>query len=122
MSATKSPKEYNPIFTDKLNGHHPNDLIVIYMKYEDRIEDNANKVNESYNKKHSGKYIPQWFSINRVDDKSSISLPASSLICTFKEIENYGRKSMSRLVRGGVRNVLFYYSSDVINMYGMSPF
>jgi len=77
-------KVFIPIHTTKLRGHHPNDLIIIYSKYQD-LE------TKELNPEFMGKYVAQWFATDYVNDKRGISMPVSTpLLFTYEQMANVG--------------------------------
>ena len=108
--------EFVPIQTEKLTGHHPNDIIVIYSKYED-LE------NKNLNPEFIGKYVPQWLVTDYVNSRRGISLPMSQpILCTYKQMYSMGRENMGKYCKGKINRILFYYSKTIISINDMTPF
>jgi hypothetical protein len=108
---------YQPTITTKLRGHGPNDLIIIYSKFEDLIS------KERHIESALGKYIPQWFGIDYQTETSGITIPADQItICTYEQMEEFGRKMMKGVVKGKIAKVLFYYSDSILAVNDMDPF
>lgn len=108
----------SPLHTDKIKGHNPNDILIIYLKYEDMVKDETKR--ESYAK---GLYVPQWFATDLVSETAGIFLSTNTpTLCTYKQMEEMARNKMDRFIRGGVSAVKYYYSNTLMSINGMNSF
>jgi len=107
--------------TNALSGHHENDLIIIYSKYEDLAWDPAEQEPDKM-----GLYIPQWFTIDCVRDTRGISCSSGipTLCLSYRQMEEMGRKTVERMPIKAfkIRKVLFYYTKETISINGQDPF
>lgn len=111
-----------PEHTDNaLSGHHPNDLIIIYSKYEDLLEHD-----QEQNANMKGGYVPQWFMIDCVDDTRGFSTsPTKALVCqSYEQMDRFGREAIlnARTSKKNIRKVVFYYVTSVTSVSGIQPF
>lgn len=108
-------KAFTPNHTQKLRRHHPNDIIIIYSKYEDVKDDN--------HPDYVSKFFPQWVGTDYVNDRTGITIPLNELIlCTYPQMANLATKYISQVCNSKVRKILFYYSPTVIVINNMEPF
>ena len=105
--------------TNALSGHHENDLIIIYSKYEDLLAAHITP-----NPAMKGKYVPQWFMTDCVSDTRGVSIaPKTATVCeNYREMATFGKESITSVTTGKVRKVLFYYSPSIIHVSGSRPF
>lgn len=109
-----------PEHTDNaISGHHENDLIIVYSKYEDLVADDTKR-----DPIHLGKFVPQWFMTDCVSDTRGVSTtPDQPTLChSYGDMAHFGTRSINRVVPDGIRKVLFYYSTCLIKVSGMEPF
>lgn len=100
--------------TDTLYGHDANDLIVVYFRYEDIYNDN----------KYNGRFFPQWFCTDLVNESHGVFIPANKLIlCTYTEMASLCIKSMkANKISGAHKKVKFYYYPNVLVVNGQDPY
>lgn len=114
----KTPKSNIPVHTENLKGHHENDIIIIYSKYEDLFP-----IKENQDPNALGLLVPQWFGTDCVNERRGVFLPTNEpIICTYKEMEEMGRKGLSEMINGKLRKAIFLYKSNPISINGMQPF
>lgn len=113
-------KDIVPEHTDNgINGHHENDLIIIYSKYEDLLSTDIER-----DPTLIGKYVPQWFMTDCVSESRGISTtPNRPMLCdSYRQMEQYGCDSITRATKREIRKVLFYYSKCILKVSDVEPF
>ena len=106
-----------------IEGHHHDDLIIIYSIYTDIVENDERDTKRAI---FANKMIPQWFMFGCVSKNTGVTVKVSAtpILCsTFQEMNEIGRAAVDCNDFGfKVRNVYFHKSPTLMSVNGRLPF
>ena len=107
--------KYIPEHIPFLQHQNEDDLIIVYSKYEDLLPNSDPKC--------MGKFVPQWFITDYVNENRGVFIPAGkTIMCTYKEMEEFGMAQINHQLSANIKKVLFHHSERILKVNNMDPF
>lgn len=106
-------KETVPEHTDEFQTKGPNDIVIIYSRFEDLFPGNKEAV---------GGFIPQWVGFGIINDCSGFcnNFSRQPSVCqTYKQMTEFALK---KLITSKIQNISFCYKNYCVTINEMSPF